>query len=92
MSLLNSNPTPGKVYLIGAGPGRADLITVRGLNILRQADVVLYDRLIAPELLDELPPHAIRVYVGKKMGQHAVRQKDIHVKSHDIGNKKSLRT
>lgn len=67
----------GTVYLIGAGPGRADLITVRGLNILRQADVVLYDRLIAQELLDELPPHAIRIYVGKKMNQHAARQEDI---------------
>ncbi len=70
-------PMPGTVYLIGAGPGRADLITVRGLNILRQADVILYDRLIAPELLEELPPHAIRVYVGKKMGKHAVQQEDI---------------
>jgi uroporphyrin-III C-methyltransferase len=67
----------GTVYLIGAGPGRADLITVRGLLLLRQADVILYDRLIAPELLDELPPHAIRIYVGKKMGEHAVRQEDI---------------
>jgi len=71
------NAIPGTVYLIGAGPGRADLITVRGLNLLRQADVVLYDRLIAPELLDELPAHAIRIYVGKKMGKHAVRQEDI---------------
>ncbi|MCS6841754.1 MAG: SAM-dependent methyltransferase, partial [Roseiflexus sp.] len=43
----------GKAYLVGAGPGRADLITVRGLTVLRQADAVLYDRLIAPELLDE---------------------------------------
>ncbi len=67
----------GVVYLVGAGPGRADLITVRGLQILRQADVVLYDRLIAPELLDALPPHAIRIYVGKKMHHHAVPQKDI---------------
>jgi len=47
------------------------------LHILRRADVALYDRLIAPELLDELPSHAIRVYVGKKMGAHAVRQQDI---------------
>jgi uroporphyrin-III C-methyltransferase len=77
MSLFNTHPVPGTVYLIGAGPGRADLITVRGLNILRQADVALYDRLTAPELLEELPPHAIRVYVGKKMGKHAVRQEDI---------------
>ncbi len=74
---FSSTAHPGTVYLIGAGPGRADLITVRGLNLLRQADVVLYDRLIPPELLDEVPSHAIRVYVGKKMGDHAMRQEDI---------------
>ncbi len=67
----------GTVYLIGAGPGRADLITVRGLNLLRQADVILYDRLIAPELAEEFPASATRIYVGKEMGKHAVRQPEI---------------
>ena len=80
----------GTVYLIGAGPGRADLITVRGLNILRQADVVLYDRLIAQELLDELPSHAIRVYVGKKMKQHAARQEDIQQMLIDFARQNKL--
>ena len=56
---------PGKVFLVGAGPGDPDLITVKGLACLRRADVVLYDRLIASELLAEAPPGAELVDVGK---------------------------
>lgn len=67
----------GKAYLVGAGPGRADLITVRGLTVLRQADVVLYDRLIAASLLDEAPPHAERIFVGKRPGHQTFRQDGI---------------
>src|SRR5918995_1774433 len=54
MRTLRLSPRRGKAYLIGAGPGRADLITVRGVTLLRRADVVIYDRLIARELLDEI--------------------------------------
>jgi uroporphyrin-III C-methyltransferase len=54
------------VYLVGAGPGAADLITVRGLRILRSADVVLHDALISPELLAEAHPDAELVHVGKR--------------------------
>jgi len=68
----------GKAYLVGAGPGRADLITMRGLTVLRQADAVLYDRLISPELLDEAPSHAERIFVGKRPGHHALRQERIN--------------
>jgi uroporphyrin-III C-methyltransferase len=57
---------PGTVYLVGAGPGAADLITVRGLRLLRSADVVVYDALIDPGLLEELSLHAERVYAGKR--------------------------
>ncbi|MEF3275670.1 MAG: uroporphyrinogen-III C-methyltransferase [Chloroflexus sp.] len=68
----------GKAYLVGAGPGRADLITVRGLTVLRQADAVIYDRLIAASLLDEAPPHAERIFVGKRPGHHTFRQDGIN--------------
>uniref|UniRef100_UPI0037524BA7 uroporphyrinogen-III C-methyltransferase n=1 Tax=Armatimonas sp. TaxID=1872638 RepID=UPI0037524BA7 len=58
----------GFVYLVGAGPGDPELITVKGLKALQKADVVLYDRLIAPELLDHAPAEAERIYVGKDLG------------------------
>jgi uroporphyrin-III C-methyltransferase len=56
----------GMVSLVGAGPGAPDLITVRGLRRLRCADFILYDALIAPELLDEARPDAERIFVGKR--------------------------
>jgi uroporphyrin-III C-methyltransferase len=68
----------GTVYLVGAGPGDPRLITVLGLERLRQADVVLYDRLISPELLDAAPPRAERIFVGKAPGAHACRQEEIN--------------
>lgn len=71
-------PPTGKAYLVGAGPGRADLITVRGLNLLRQADVILYDRLIPQELLQEAPPDAELIFVGKGPGHHLKTQAEIN--------------
>jgi uroporphyrin-III C-methyltransferase len=65
---------PGIVYLVGAGPGDPKLITVRGAEVLSRADVVLYDRLAAPELLDLAPASAERVYVGKEPGRGALPQ------------------
>ncbi|MFV9505798.1 MAG: uroporphyrinogen-III C-methyltransferase [Oscillochloridaceae bacterium umkhey_bin13] len=67
----------GKAYLVGAGPGRADLITVRGLNLLRQADVVLYDWLIAPQLLVEVSTRAELIFVGKSHDKHRFEQEAI---------------
>src|SRR5579883_818272 len=68
----------GKVYLVGAGPGDAELITVKGLRCLRAADVVIYDNLVNVELLDEAPLQAQRVFVGKKPGRHSVKQEEIN--------------
>ncbi len=74
----NMTPTPGKAYLVGAGPGRADLITVRGLELLRRADVVIYDRLIAPALLDAAPRQAERIFAGKGPDRHVLGQTAIN--------------
>lgn len=63
----------GKVYLIGAGPGAADLITVRGARLLAQAQVVLHDALIEASML-ELAPHARLIGVGKRCGKHSSAQ------------------
>jgi uroporphyrinogen III methyltransferase/synthase len=66
------------VYLVGAGPGDPGLITVKGLELLRRADVVVYDQLASPDLLREAPGHAELLYVGKKAGAHAVPQGGIN--------------
>ncbi len=67
----------GRISIVGAGPGAADLITLRGLKSLREADAVFYDALISPELLAEAPAHAEKVYVGKRCGHHHVEQQQI---------------
>jgi len=66
----------GRITLVGAGPGGVDLITVRGANALREADVVLYDRLADPALLELAPAAAVRVPVGKGKG-HGLAQEEI---------------
>jgi uroporphyrin-III C-methyltransferase len=68
----------GKVFLVGAGPGDPELITVRGLKVLRQASVVLYDRLVHPQLLQEAPAEAKQLYVGKEEHLHCVPQGQIN--------------
>lgn len=76
-SMYHSLSDSGFVYIVGAGPGASDLITVRGLRCLQRADVVVYDRLIAPELLDEAPS-ARHIYVGKAPSSHACSQEEIN--------------
>lgn len=68
----------GKVYLVGAGPGDPDLITRKGLRLLRRADVVIYDRLIPCELLDETRFDAELINAGKQPTRHRLAQEDIN--------------
>lgn len=68
----------GTVFLVGAGPGDPGLVTLRAIECLRTADVVVYDRLAHPTLLDHARPDAERVYVGKRSSHHAMRQEEIN--------------
>jgi uroporphyrin-III C-methyltransferase len=68
----------GRVVLIGAGPGDPDLITVKGARLLAEADVVVYDRLASPELLDRCRPDVERIYVGKEPGRDHLSQEEIN--------------
>ena len=70
--------TSGEVYLVGAGPGEPDLLTLRALKLIARAEVVLYDNLISAEVLALLPPAAERIYVGKKRADHEMRQDAIN--------------
>lgn len=68
----------GKVYLVGAGPGDPDLITVKGLKAIQQSDFILYDRLVNEELLNHAPHTAKLVYCGKSPNHHSLQQEDIN--------------
>ncbi|MDD5921665.1 MAG: uroporphyrinogen-III C-methyltransferase [Eubacteriales bacterium] len=68
----------GKVYLVGAGPGGKDLITVKGLRLIREAEVVIYDSLIEEALLEETKTDCEQICVGKRMGKHSVCQDEIN--------------
>ena len=72
-----SSSAPRFVRIVGAGPGPLDRMTLRTLNRLRNADVVVHDRLVGTEVLDQIPPQGQRVYVGKALGDHAVPQEGI---------------
>lgn len=69
---------PGKVYLVGAGPGHPELLTLKAAELLKTGDVIVYDRLIQEEVLSLAKPSAERLYMGKSIGRHESRQEEIH--------------
>lgn len=67
-----------KITLVGAGPGDVDLISIKGAKALAKAEVVLYDALVNEALLEMAPEHAIKIFVGKRAGQHSLKQQEIN--------------
>ena len=77
----------GMVHLVGAGPGDPGLITVRGLELIRGCDVLVHDRLVAPELVAEAPVGAERIFVGKERGCHVRSQDEINELLVELGRR-----
>jgi uroporphyrin-III C-methyltransferase len=71
-------PTGGRVFLVGAGPGDSDLLTLRAARLLAQADVVVYDHLVGTEVLELVAPQAERIYAGKERNRHSMPQTEIN--------------
>lgn len=74
----------GEVYLIGAGPGAADLLTFRALRLMQQADVVVYDHLVSPEVIELTRRDSEKIYVGKQRKNHALPQESINILLADL--------
>ena len=68
----------GRVYLVGAGPGDPGLLTVRGLELLRRAQVIVFDQLVNPDLLEKASAGAMKIFAGKRAGRHCIAQSEIN--------------
>jgi len=78
MSMNGGNEMAGKVYLTGAGPGDVELLTLKAVRVIQEADVIIYDRLANPEILDMAKAGCRFVYVGKEDGKHTLPQEEIN--------------
>ncbi|MES2062041.1 MAG: uroporphyrinogen-III C-methyltransferase [Bacteroidota bacterium] len=76
--MIQNNIKEPRITLVGAGPGDAELITLKGVKALQTADVVLYDALVNDDLLEYAPANAVKVYVGKRSGDHSFSQDNIN--------------
>lgn len=75
--LTKMNNTVGQVFLVGSGPGDAELLTLKAYRLLQTADVVMYDWLVSPDIVNMIPKHVEKVFVGKKCGRHSMTQDEI---------------
>ncbi|MDP2368175.1 uroporphyrinogen-III C-methyltransferase [Rhodoferax sp.] len=74
----NAGPAAGRVYLVGAGPGDPELLTLRAVRLLQQTEVIVYDHLVSSAVLDFVSPSAERIYAGKRRNEHTMRQEQIN--------------